>query len=121
MKISIQKQKVKSDGTQAIRVLYDYGYQLLPNGTRQRKREYESLDLFVYDKPETPTQRRHNKEQTQFAELLKNKRILEYQAKLQAEKQGIKTQNQPLISFMAYFQKQIDIKEKYTSSSTYSI
>ena len=25
MKISIQKQKVKSDGTQAIRVLYDYG------------------------------------------------------------------------------------------------
>ncbi|MEF1283414.1 phage integrase SAM-like domain-containing protein [Vibrio sp. M250220] len=64
MKIFIEKRALKADGTRTLRLIYDHGYTIKSNGSRQRKREHEVLDLFVYEKPKTPTQRQHNKEQT---------------------------------------------------------
>lgn len=55
MKIFIEKRALKADGTRTLRLIYDHGYTTKSNGSRQRKREHEILDLFIYDKPKTPT------------------------------------------------------------------
>ncbi len=57
MKISIEKRTLRADGTRSLRLVYDYGYTTNTQGGRQnkRKRSYETLDLYVHDKPKTPT------------------------------------------------------------------
>ncbi len=53
MKIFIEKRTLKTDGTRTLRLIYDHGYTTKSNGSRQRKREHEVLDLFIYDKPKS--------------------------------------------------------------------
>ena len=117
MKIFIEKRALKADGTRTLRLIYDHGYTTKSNGSRQRKREHEVLDLFVYDKPKTPTQRQHNKEHMLLAETIKSKRLVEWQSK----KHGFEDRTKRSASFIDYFQRQIDIKEQTTSSSNHSI
>ncbi|ENM2832092.1 site-specific integrase [Vibrio cholerae] len=117
MKIFIEKRALKADGTRTLRLIYDYGYTTKSNGSRQRKREHEVLDLFVYDKPKTPTQRQHNKEHILLAETIKSKRLVEWQS----QKHGFEDRTKRSASFIDYFQRQIDIKEQTTSTSNHSI
>ncbi|MDG2768823.1 site-specific integrase [Vibrio parahaemolyticus] len=117
MKIFIEKRALKADGTRTLRLIYDHGYTTKSNGSRQRKREHEVLDLFVYDKPKTPAQRKHNKEHLLLAETIKSKRLVEWQSK----KHGFEDRTKRSASFIDYFQRQIDIKEQTTSSSNHSI
>ncbi|MCD1230690.1 integrase [Vibrio cholerae] len=117
MKIFIEKRALKADGTRTLRLIYDHGYTTKSNGSRQRKREHEVLDLFVYDKPKTPTQRQHNKEHMLLAETIKSKRLVEWQS----QKHGFEDRTKRSASFIDYFQRQIDIKEQTTSSSNHSI
>ncbi|EGR2912423.1 site-specific integrase [Vibrio parahaemolyticus] len=117
MKIFIEKRALKADGTRTLRLIYDHGYTTKSNGSRQRKREHEVLDLFVYDKPKTPTQRQHNKEHILLAETIKSKRLIEWQS----QKHGFEDRTKRSASFIDYFQRQIDIKEQTTSSSNHSI
>ncbi|WP_029999792.1 site-specific integrase [Vibrio parahaemolyticus] len=117
MKIFIEKRALKADGTRTLRLIYDYGSTTKSNGSRQRKREHEVLDLFVYDKPKTPTQRQHNKEHILLAETIKSKRLVEWQS----QKHGFEDRTKRSASFIDYFQRQIDIKEQTTSSSNHSI
>ncbi len=117
MKIFIEKRALKADGTRTLRLIYDHGYTTKSNGSRQRKREHEVLDLFVYDKPKTPTQRQHNKEHILLAETIKSKRLVEWQS----QKHGFEDRTKRSASFIDYFQRQIDIKEQTTSTSNHSI
>lgn len=117
MKIFIEKRTLKADGTRTLRLIYDHGYTTKSNGSRQRKREHEVLDLFVYDKPKTPAQRKHNKEHLLLAETIKSKRLVEWQS----QKHGFEDRTKRSASFIDYFQRQIDIKEQTTSTSNHSI
>lgn len=117
MKIFIEKRTLKADGTRTLRLIYDHGYTTKSNGSRQRKREYEVLDLFIYDKPKTPAQRKHNKEHLLLAETIKSKRLVEWQS----QKHGFEDRTKRSASFIDYFQRQIDIKEQTTSTSNHSI
>ncbi|EOV0863370.1 site-specific integrase [Vibrio parahaemolyticus] len=117
MKIFIEKRTLKADGTRTLRLIYDHGYTTKSNGSRQRKREYEALDLFIYDKPKTPAQRKHNKEHLLLAETIKSKRLVEWQS----QKHGFEDRTKRSASFISYFQRQIDIKEQTSSTSNHSI
>ncbi len=117
MKIFIEKRALKADGTRTLRLIYDHGYTTKSNGSRQRKREHEVLDLFIYDKPKTPAQRKHNKEHLLLAETIKSKRLVEWQS----QKHGFEDRTKRSASFIDYFQRQIDIKEQTTSTSNHSI
>ncbi|TOE87396.1 integrase [Vibrio parahaemolyticus] len=117
MKIFIKKRTLKADGTRTLRLIYDHGYTTKSNGSRQRKREHEVLDLFIYDKPKTPAQRKHNKEHLLLAETIKSKRLVEWQS----QKHGFEDRTKRSASFIDYFQRQIDIKEQTTSTSNHSI
>ncbi|HHC6444585.1 TPA: site-specific integrase [Vibrio parahaemolyticus] len=117
MKIFIERRALKADGTRTLRLIYDHGYTTKSNGSRQRKREHEVLDLFVYDKPKTPAQRKHNKEHMLLAETIKSKRLVEWQS----QKHGFEDRTKRSASFIDYFQRQIDIKEQTTSTSNHSI
>ncbi|MBE5132126.1 site-specific integrase [Vibrio parahaemolyticus] len=117
MKIFIEKRTLKADGTRTLRLIYDHGYTTKSNGSRQRKREHEVLDLFVYDKPKTPAQRKHNKEHLLLAATIKSKRLVEWQS----QKHGFEDRTKRSASFIDYFQRQIDIKEQTTSTSNHSI
>ncbi|EII5416299.1 MULTISPECIES: site-specific integrase [Vibrio harveyi group] len=117
MKIFIEKRTLKADGTRTLRLIYDHGYTTKSNGSRQRKREHEVLDLFIYDKPKTPAQRKHNKEHLLLAETIKSKRLVEWQS----QKHGFEDRTKRSASFIDYFQRQIDIKEQTTSTSNHSI
>ncbi|ENO1793578.1 site-specific integrase [Vibrio alginolyticus] len=117
MKIFIEKRTLKADGTRTLRLIYDHGYTTKSNGSRQRKREHEVLDLFIYDKPKTPAQRKHNKEHLLLAETIKSKRLVEWQS----QKHGFEDKTKRSASFIDYFQRQIDIKEQTTSTSNHSI
>ncbi|EMQ2220358.1 site-specific integrase [Vibrio parahaemolyticus] len=117
MKIFIEKRALKADGTRTLRLIYDHGYTTKSNGSRQRKREHEVLDLFIYDKPKAPAQRKHNKEHLLLAETIKSKRLVEWQS----QKHGFEDRTKRSASFIDYFQRQIDIKEQTTSTSNHSI
>ncbi|WP_129830494.1 site-specific integrase [Vibrio parahaemolyticus] len=117
MKIFIEKRTLKADGTRTLRLNYDHGYTTKSNGSRQRKREYEVLDLFIYDKPKTPAQRKHNKEHLLLAETIKSKRLVEWQS----QRHGFEDRTKRSASFIDYFQRQIDIKEQTSSTSNHSI
>ncbi|HCE3678311.1 TPA: site-specific integrase [Vibrio parahaemolyticus] len=117
MKIFIEKRALKAGGTRTLRLIYDHGYTTKSNGSRQRKREHEVLDLFIYDKPKTPAQRKHNKEHFLLAETIKSKRLVEWQS----QKHGFEDRTKRSASFIDYFQRQVDIKEQTTSTSNHSI
>ncbi|HCH3360640.1 site-specific integrase [Vibrio parahaemolyticus] len=117
MKIFIEKRTLKADGTRTLRLIYDHGYTTKSNGSRQRKREHEVLDLFIYDKPKTPAQRKHNKEHLLLAETIKSKRLVEWQS----QKHGFEDRTKRSASFIDYFQRQVDIKGQTTSTSNHSI
>ncbi|MBE3670455.1 integrase [Vibrio navarrensis] len=117
MKIFIEKRTLKADGTRTLRLIYDHGYTTKSNGSRQRKREHEVLDLFIYDKPKTPAQRQHNKEHMLLAETIKSKRLVEWQS----QKHGFEDRTKRSASFIDYFQRQVDLKEQTTSTSNHSI
>ncbi|MGL1065688.1 site-specific integrase [Vibrio vulnificus] len=117
MKIFIEKRALKADGTRTLRLIYDHGYTIKSNGSRQRKREHEILDLFIYDKPKTPAQRQHNKEHMLLAETIKSKRLVEWQS----QKHGFEDRTKRSASFIDYFQRQVDLKEQTTSTSNHSI
>jgi len=65
------------------------------------KSHYENLGLFIYDKPETKTDREHNKRTRELADNIKAKRIIELQENRFNVNTGFKSQ----CSFLQYFKK----------------
>ena len=72
-----------------------------------QKREYEWLDLFLYDKPKNQIQKDHNKQTWQLAETIKAKKMVDDQTTAHGFISKIKSR----VCFVAYFKSLVDTKE----------
>ena len=72
-----------------------------------QKREYEFLDLFLYDKPKNQIEKDHNKQTLQLAETLKAKKVIEAQTTAHGFISKVKSK----ICFVAYFKTLVDKKD----------
>jgi len=79
VKIIIEKRK-STGGKLTLRLVYYYGHKVDGSGKVKHIRDREKLDLFLYEKPRTSTERQHNKEVQQLAEAIKAKRLVEHQS-----------------------------------------
>lgn len=77
---------------------------LLYHDTDRKTRNYEFLQLYLYDKPKNETEKRHNKETSTLAEAIKAKRILD----LQSRKHGFVSSTKGKIGFLKYFKTLVD-------------
>lgn len=66
MKINIQKREPDKNGLRPIRLVYYYG-------SRAQKCSYETLNLFLSNKPKNAVAREHNKTTLQKAEAIRAK------------------------------------------------
>ncbi len=80
MKINIQKREPDKNGLRPIRLVYYYGSKTSEDGSRAQKRSYETLNLFLYNKPKNAVEREHNKTTLQKAEAIRAKRLLEMES-----------------------------------------
>jgi len=116
MKITISKRKGKADRLNLWLEFY-HGYTKTTEGKIKHQREYENLNGFLYAKPQTPAEKNHNKQSLQLAEAIRAKRVVE----AQNGQHGFKTNSKVKASFLDYFQRLCDKKEKEGSRSNYSI
>lgn len=79
----------------------------------QAKREYEWLNLYLYDKPKNQIEKDHNKSTWQLAETIKAKRVVD----AQTTAHGFISKVRSRICFVAFFKKQME--KKYTSDGNY--
>ncbi|MGN6194979.1 MAG: tyrosine-type recombinase/integrase [Ginsengibacter sp.] len=108
MKIYLLKRKGKLskenlEKGRSVKVSLYLMYHFGPN----QKREYEWLDLFLYDKPKNQIQKDHNKQTWQLAETIKAKKMLDDQTSAHGFVSKIKSR----ICFVAYFKTLVDKKE----------
>jgi hypothetical protein len=80
-------------------LMYHFG----PN----QKREYEWLDLFLYDKPKTQIEKDHNKQTWQLAETIKAKKMVDAQTTAHGFISKVKSR----ICFVEYFKTLVDKKQ----------
>ena len=78
--------------------MYHYG--------QGKKREYEFLNLFLYEKPTTQIERDHNKQTKQLAESIVAKRRLDAQSSHHGFVSSVKSK----IGFLAFFKSVVDKK-----------
>lgn len=115
MNITIEKRPL-SDSKKSLRLTYYYGYTTDSDGKIKHQRKYEKLDLFIYEKPKTPEEKQHNKEALRLAEAIKSKRIVE----AQSGKHGFSDNTKVKASFLNFFKKVMDEKQRSTSQSNAS-
>lgn len=72
-----------------------------------QKREYEFLNLYLYDKPKNQIEKDHNKQTYQLAETIKAKRLIDAQTSAHGFISRVKSR----LCFVAYFKKLVDKKE----------
>ena len=75
-----------------------------------RKRVYEFLNLFLYHKPQTAMQKEHNKETLQLAEVIRGKKLLDYQSTAHGFTSSVKGK----ISFLKLFE--LEVEKRYNSN-----
>lgn len=71
-----------------------------------RKREYEYLNLYLYEKPKTSLEREHNKETLKLAEAIKAQRVLD----AQSSNHGFISNVRGKMSFTQFFKSIVDTK-----------
>lgn len=71
-----------------------------------KKREYEFLKLYVFDKPKNEIEKEHNKETMLLAEAIRAQKVLDYQSK----KHGFVSAVGGKIGFLDYFKQLVDNK-----------
>jgi integrase len=116
MNITIEKRQL-SDGKKSLRLCFYYGYSTDANGKIKHQRKYESLDLYLYDKPKSPEEKHHNKEALRLAEAIRLKRMVEYQSGIH----GFADQSKTKASFHAFFKKVMLEKQRTTAKSNGSV
>ncbi|EGQ9125426.1 site-specific integrase [Vibrio parahaemolyticus] len=116
MKVSVNKRNPNSKGLQQLRLVYYYGVVEGEDGKKRAKRDYEPLELYLYENPKTQAERQHNKEMLRQAEASRSARLVEsHSNKFQLEDR-VKLAS----SFYEYYDKLTASKES-GSSSNYSI
>ena len=73
-----------------------------------RKREYEFLNLHLYDKPKTTLEKDHNKETMRLAETIKAKKVLDEQTTSHGFVSNIKGK----VDFLEYFKSVVNKKSE---------
>lgn len=73
---------------------------------QHRRREYEFLNLYLYDKPKTNLEKEHNKETMRLADAIKAQKVLE----AQTTSHGFISSTKGKISFLEYFKSVVDKK-----------
>ena len=74
-----------------------------------KKRHYEFLKLYLFEKPKTNIEREHNKETQKLAEAIHAKRILDQQSNAHGFVSSVRSK----VGFLAYFKMLVD--KKYDS------
>lgn len=72
---------------------------LMYHDTDRKTRNYEFLQLYLYDKPKNETEKLHNKETSHLAEAIKAKRTLD----MQSRRHGFVSSSKGKIGFLQYF------------------
>lgn len=67
MNISLRKKKL-NDGRYSLFIEYNKGDTKDENGKRKRNRDFEYLNLYIYNDPKTPKEKKETKENLQLAE-----------------------------------------------------
>lgn len=99
MKITLQIREPNKHGHRALRLVKYHGSKTGMDGTRQQKRTYEPLSLFLYDNPRTPAQKEHNKTVKQQAEIIRASRLIE----IESSRHGLDDRTKLNASFLDYF------------------
>ena len=71
-----------------------------------KRRDYEFLKLYVFDKPKTNIEKEHNKETMQLAEAIKAQKVLDTQSMAHGFVSSVRSK----VGFLAYFKKLTDKK-----------
>jgi hypothetical protein len=78
MKVTIRKKPSVKNRT---RFVLDY-YPALIDPANGKKKRFENLGLYLFNNPQTPTERQHNKETEQLAENIRARKQLDLQSEL---------------------------------------
>ncbi|MBW4360661.1 tyrosine-type recombinase/integrase [Flavobacterium taihuense] len=79
---------------------------LMYHDEENKKRTYEFLRLYLYDKPKNNLEKDHNKETQFLAETIRAQKILE----LQSRKHGFVSSVSGKVGFLVYFKQMVDTK-----------
>ena len=99
MKITLRKRKLKKGRTKLYLDIYK-GYEK-KNGKTNAIREYEYLDLYLYQKANDSIKKQHNKEMLQLAESIKAQREID----IQSGQYGFNSKVKSKANFIEYFNK----------------
>lgn len=113
MEIHLRQRTSKKTGRITLYLEFYNGYTKLPNGKIKHDREYEYLDYFLYEKPKTPAEKQHNKENLKSAEAVKAQKILE----VQNGTYGFNNTHRLNTNFIEYFKKLTE--ERHQSLGNY--
>ncbi|MCU4165616.1 tyrosine-type recombinase/integrase [Carboxylicivirga caseinilyticus] len=112
MKISLRKRKLKN-GKTSLFLEYYKGYTKDENGKIKHNREFENLNLTIFDKPKTLTEKQDNKDTLTLAEKIKTKK----QAEFDSGKYGFQSNSKINANFIEYFKQLTD--ERFESKGNH--
>lgn len=113
MKVHLRKRKQTKSGKISLYLEIYKGTIVTPEGKRKVQREYEYLNLYLEDKPQTPAQRQQNKQTLQLAEGIKAKRELEIKNGQHGFSSGFKSNTNFIEYFKSLAEKRHESKGNY--------
>lgn len=112
MIISLRKKKI-NDGRYTLFIEYNKGDSKDENGKRKRNRDFEYLNLYIYENPKTPREKKETKENLQLAENILAIRKADY---LQG-KFNLQDTRKPKELFLDYFNEKKN--ERYNETGNF--
>ena len=106
MKLHLRQRKQTKKGKISLYLEY-YKGTVVNSTTKKAKvlRDYEYLNLYLFDKPKTPSDKQHNKDMLRLAESIKSKRELDINKGIY----GFNNQSKQSVNFIKFFES---LKEK---------
>tara|TARA_R110000765_G_scaffold339849_1_gene429952 strand:- start:1210 stop:2364 length:1155 start_codon:yes stop_codon:yes gene_type:complete len=112
MKIHLRKKKLKS-GKISLYLEYYKGNTKTPGGKRKILRDFEYLDLYLFPNPETPEEKKKNKENLELADQIFTIR----KAELYQGKYNIQNDKKGKVGFLEFYEEKKE--ERYKSKGNY--
>ncbi|WP_437372203.1 phage integrase SAM-like domain-containing protein [Maribacter litoralis] len=112
MKIHLRKKKLKS-GKISLYLEYYKGNSKTPDGKRKILRDFEYLDLYLFPNPETPEEKKKNKENLELADQIFTIR----KAELYQGKYNIQNDKKGKVGFLEFYEEKKE--ERYKSKGNY--
>ncbi len=112
MKIHLRKKKLKS-GKISLYLEYYKGNSKTPEGKRKILRDFEYLDLYLFPNPETPEEKKKNRENLELADQIFTIR----KAELYQGKYNIQNDKKGKVDFLEFYEEKKE--ERYKSKGNY--